>query len=138
MAENALALLRYLSAPGSPLPTLTEGYTPPTTVYFSHLGIFFIYSFKTAKLLYSALLIASLALVRLTFVKPAPAMKNGRGLWGEQARGMFAAGAGILGAVVVPNIVALVMREVLNKSMSWFSSPFAPIVLYGPPAILGK
>lgn len=138
MAENALALLRYLSAPGSPLPTLTQGYKRPTTVYFSHLGIFFFYSFQTAKIIYSVLLIASVALVRLTFVEPAPAMKKGRGLWREQARGSFAVVAGILGTIIVPNIVALLMREVLDKSMSWFSSPFAPVVLYGPPALLGK
>lgn len=137
MAENALALLQYLSAPGSPIPTLTE-YTPPTTVFFSYLGLFFIYSFTTAKILYSALLVACLIFVRVTYIDPAPAMKKGRGVWREQGRGVVAVLAGILGSLLMPNIVALLMRHVLGKSMSWFSSQYSAIALYGPASLLGK
>ncbi|KAF8624137.1 hypothetical protein AX17_007200 [Amanita inopinata Kibby_2008] len=64
MAENTLALLQYLSSRDSPLPTLTEGYIPPSTVFFSHIGVFIMYSFSTAKVMYSALLLASVMLVR--------------------------------------------------------------------------
>lgn len=138
MGENTLALLLHLSADGSPLSSLTEGYTRPTTVFFAHVGpTFFIYSFTTAKILYSVLLLASLVLVRWTFVDPAPALKKGHGFWREQIKGSLAVLAGIVGTIALPNVVAIIMKSVLNRGMSWFRSPFAPIGLYGPPALLG-
>ncbi|TFK34083.1 hypothetical protein BDQ12DRAFT_690347, partial [Crucibulum laeve] len=137
MAENTLALLQYLSAEGSPLPELTEGYTRPSTVFFTHIGIFFIYSFATAKILYGILFAASIVFVLATYTSPAPALKKSTGVWNEQTRGMFSAVVGVIGTVIVPNLVALVMRLVLGKGMSWFSSPFLPMALYAPPALLG-
>lgn len=137
MAENALGLLQYLSSSESPLPSLTAGYSRPTTIFFSHLGHFFIYSFTTAKILYSLLFVSSLGLVKLTFVNPAPALRKGQSVWREQGRGFVAVVAGILGTVLVPNIVALIMQRVLGKSMSWFANVFSPLALYGPPALLG-
>jgi len=137
MAENTISLLRYLSAPTSPLPSLTAGYTRPTTVYYSHLGHFFIYSFTTAKILYGLLLGASAIFVKLTFVEPAPALKKTRGVWREQGRGMVAVVAGIVGSVLVPNIVAVIMQRVLGKGMSWFASQYSALALYGPAALLG-
>ncbi|KAG5638589.1 hypothetical protein H0H81_011675 [Sphagnurus paluster] len=133
MAENTLALLRYLSAPGSPIPTLTT-YTRPSTVFFSYLGHFFIYSFSAAKVIYTALLAASVALVVAT--KEA-SRTPGRSFWRDQARGMLAVVAGIAGSVVVPNIVALIMSRVLGKAMSWFANEYSAIVLYAPAALLG-
>lgn len=139
MGENTLALLKHLSAEGSPLPSLTDGYSRPTTVFFAHVGhTFFIYSFATAKIMYSALLLASLALIRWTFVDPAPALRKGHGFWREQAKGAVAVVAGIVGTILMPNIVALIMSKVLNKAMSWFKSPLAPLGLYGPSALLGE
>lgn len=136
MAENALALLQYLSAAGSPIPTLTT-YTRPTTVFFSHLGFFAIYSFTTAKIMYTALFASSLIFVLVTYVDPAPAMKKGRGVWREQGRGMRAVIAGIIGSLLVPNIVAFIMKTVLGKGMSWFASQYSAIVLYGSASLLG-
>ena len=49
MGENALALLHYLASSESPITTLPEHPPRPTTVYFSHLGRFWMYSFTTAK-----------------------------------------------------------------------------------------
>lgn len=138
MGENTLALLRHLSADGSPLSSLTEGYTPPTTVFFAHVGpTFFIYSFTAAKIMYSVLFLASVILVRWTFVDPAPALRTGHSFWREQIKGSTAVLAGIVGTIAVPNVVAIIMKFVLKKGMSWFKSPFAPIGLYGPPALLG-
>lgn len=131
MAENALALLQFLSSEESPLPNLTAGYTPPTTVYFTLFGQFFMYSFKTAKIMYSALFIASLLFVRWT------SSSKTSGERASRTSGMVAVIAAASGALIVPNIVALVMSKGLNKGMSWFSSPFAPIVLYAPPTLLG-
>ncbi|KAF9454480.1 hypothetical protein P691DRAFT_692720 [Macrolepiota fuliginosa MF-IS2] len=128
MAENTLALLRFLSSEVSPLPKLTAGYTRPTTVYFTLLGKFYMYSFKTARIMYSVLFVASLLFVRLSKAN------RERARW---TNGLVAVLAAVSGALIVPNVVALVMNKGLNKGMSWFSSPFAPIVLYAPPTILG-
>ena len=139
MAENALALLTYLSAPGSPLPSLNKGYSPVATVYFAHIGgVFFMYTFTTAKILYTVLFAASFILVRVTFVDPAPALKRAGGFFREQRKGVVAVVAGLVGTMLVPNLVALVMRFVLKKGLSWFSNPFAPLALYGPAALLGE
>lgn len=137
MGENTLALLRHLSSDQSPLPSLTEGYTKPTTVFFAHLGTtFFIYSFRTAKIMYTALLAVSLAYVRLTFVRPQRAKANT--FWQEQKKGSIAVVAGMVGTVLVPNLIAVTMRSVLHKPMSWFTSPLAPLGLYGPASLLGS
>ena len=75
MASNVYALLVYLStSPSSPLPRLAEaGYTPPSTVFFSYLGWFFVYSFKWARWGYATLVVAVLVFV-----------------WGEQGSGVEA------------------------------------------------
>ncbi|KAI0792197.1 hypothetical protein C8Q75DRAFT_754855 [Abortiporus biennis] len=137
MAENTMALLQYLSSSESPLPTLTTGYTKPTTVFFHTLDYFFVYSFSTAQKLYTALLVASLILVKFTFVPPAPAVKQGRGVIAENFRGVLALGAAFVGALVGANIIAVVMAKGLNKGMSWFSAEFSCLLLYGPPALAG-
>lgn len=127
MAENTLALLKFLSSEDSPLPNLTAGYTRPTTVYFTLFGTFYMYSFKTAKIMYSALFLASLFFVRI----------SSQGGWTEWTKGLVAVMAAVAGTVIMPNVVALAMSKGLNKGMSWFTSPFAPLVLYGPPTLLG-
>ncbi|KXN84133.1 hypothetical protein AN958_00403 [Leucoagaricus sp. SymC.cos] len=131
MAENTLALLQFLSSDESPLPNLTAGYTRPTTVYFTLFGKFYSYSFKTAKIMYLTLFAASLLLVR-----PSSSSKGNEERTGW-TRGLVAIIAAVSGIIVVPNVVALAMSKGLNKGMSWFSSPFAPIVLYAPPTLLG-
>jgi hypothetical protein len=137
MGENALALLLHLSSPASPLPSLTSGYTPPTTVFFSNLGYFVSYSYRTAKILYILLLVASIVLVRVIYVEPAPALRKGKGIWREQARGCVAVVSGAVGAIAGANLVALVMVNVLGKGMSWFSSEMSTLGLYGPAALAG-
>jgi hypothetical protein len=134
MGENALALLHYLSSADSPIPSLTSGYSRPTTVYFSHLGYFMIYSFTTAKWLYGALLLASIVFVK--FGNTNPGLKNRTGVWWQQARCSVFIFGGIAGAWVVSNTVAAIMRF-MGKEMSWFSREYSPLVLYGPPSLLG-
>ena len=137
MAENTLALLKYLASETSPLPSLTEGYTKPTTVFYSVFGRFWVYSFQTAKLIYSALFVASAIVVRATFVPPAPALRNGRGFVSETIRGFTALGLGLLGAIIGANAVAFAMRSVLDKAMSWFSVELSCVALFGPAALGG-
>ncbi|KAI0924464.1 hypothetical protein AcW2_005343 [Taiwanofungus camphoratus] len=137
MGENVLALLLHLSSPESPLPTLTDGYHRPDTVFFQYLGQFFIYSFRTATIMYLALFGLSLVLVRLTYVDPAPALKKSKSMLGEQLKGLIAAGGAFIGSFVGANVVAVVMHTVLGKGMSWFSSELSCIALYGPAALTG-
>ncbi|KAF9524402.1 hypothetical protein CPB83DRAFT_861305 [Crepidotus variabilis] len=143
MGENALALIRHLTSESSPLPSLTEGYSRPTTVFFTHIfHSFFLYSYSTAKVMYSTLLVVSFAFVRAAFVDPSPALKkssqNGMTVfWQEQVKGARAVGAGVAGTILTPIVVAVLMKHGLGKAMSWFSSPLAPIGLYGPAALLG-
>lgn len=139
MGENVLALIRHLTSSDSPIPSLTTGYTAPTTVFFSHIfRSFFTYSYTTAKVMYTALFVSSFLLVWVTFVDPAPALKkSGFVFWREQIKGCFAVIAGMLGTLLIPNVTAFVMRDVLDKAMSWFTSPLAAIAFYGPTALLG-
>ncbi|KAL1744532.1 hypothetical protein HDZ31DRAFT_82588 [Schizophyllum fasciatum] len=110
MGENTLALLQHLASPDSPVTTLPEHPPRPTTVYFSHLGRFWMYSFTTAK---------TRSFVTL------------------QGRGCLAVIAAMLGALVGPTLVAFCMRLVLNRGFSWFANEYSPILLYGPAAFLG-
>lgn len=138
MAENVLALIRYLASSNSPLPSLTAGYTSPTTVFFTHLyHTFFMYSFATARIMYTTLFAFSIILVWITFGRPAETAHCGNGFWIKQGRGCVAVIMGMIGTLLVPNVVAFLMKTVLNKGMSWFKNPLAPIALYAPPALLG-
>ncbi|KZT25302.1 hypothetical protein NEOLEDRAFT_1178422 [Neolentinus lepideus HHB14362 ss-1] len=129
MAENTLALLLYLSSPASPLPSLATGYVKPRTVFFSHLGAFFLYSYSTARVLYATLFVSSLLL--------AFQIKGGfRGV-GQLAKGVGAVVGGFLGALMGANAVAVMMQRVLGKGMSWFAWEPACLGLYGPAALTG-
>ena len=132
MGENVLALVKYLSSNRSPLPTLTEGYTLPSTVYFTHIGVFITYSFATARIMYTALFLATLLLVRFRNKK-----LGGLSVWRTQAKGVTAVLAGLAGGLVVPNAVAFVMANVVGRSMSWFAHESSAILLYGVPTLLG-
>jgi len=131
MAENTLALLQFLSSDQSPLPTLTAGYARPSTVYFTLFGKFYMYSFRTARIMYLALFAVSLTFVRIS---SSSRIHKERASW---IRGLVAVMASTFGTIIVPNLVALVMSKGMNKGMSWFSSPFSPIALYAPPTLLG-
>ncbi|KAI0358143.1 hypothetical protein OH77DRAFT_1421438 [Trametes cingulata] len=137
MAENVLALLLHLTSTESPLPELAAGYTRPQTVFYEHFGHFLVYSFTTAKLLYSGFFIVALVIARTTYVNPAPALKKGTSFLGEHVKGAIAVSAACLGAILSANIVAFLMDKILGKSLSWFSSVFACIALYGPAALTG-
>ena len=137
MAENTLALLQYLTSPESPLPSLDTGYTKPQTVFYSFVGLFFLYSFHTAKITYFFFFITSLTFVKLTYVDPTPALKKGRAIWQEQLRGVAAVIAAPIGALVGANAVAYLMASVFNKGLSWFSAELSCLILYLPPALAG-
>src|SRR5260221_2777470 len=105
MAENVLSLIRDLTSSDSPLPSLTNGFTKPRTVFFSHLfGSFFRYSYTTAKIIYTALLVISVVFVRVTHVPS----KSG-GFWTEQLKGWVAVFVSFLVALLTSNVAAIIM-----------------------------
>ncbi|KAH0836908.1 hypothetical protein J3R83DRAFT_8723 [Lanmaoa asiatica] len=124
MADNSLALLRFLSSDASPIPRLEHGFARPRTVFFSNLGLFVIYSFTTAKIMYVALFAASLYLVSTTGVEQ---------VW----TALGAVVSAFIGALIGANGVAFVMANVLHKGMSWFRAEYLPVILYGPAAVVG-
>ena len=137
MADNTLALLKYLTSHESPLPSLDTGYTKPATVFFSLFGLFFSYSFQTARITYFVFFITSIGFVKLTYVDPAPALRKGRPMWQEQLRGIAAVTAAPIGALFGANTVAYIMTRVFDKGMSWFSVELSCLVLYLPPSLAG-
>lgn len=137
MAENVMALLLHLSSPESPLPELASGYTRPGTVFYDYFGIFLVYSFTTAKILYTAFFFFAVVVARATYVDPTPALKNGTTFLREQVKGFIAISGAFVGAAVGANVVAFLMETVLKKSLSWFSMVYICILLYGPAALAG-
>ncbi|KAK7024849.1 peptide hydrolase [Favolaschia claudopus] len=125
MGENTLALIKYLTAPGSPIPKLANfERKKPHLVFYSLLSHFLMYRFSTAKLIYGALFLSAL---RLT-----------RSVWSGQPRGILAVVTGLLGSILSANAVALIMQHGLGKGMSWFAGGhFAAIGLYAPATLLG-
>lgn len=124
MVENSLALLRFLSSDASPIPRLEHGFARPRTVFFSNLGLFFLYSFTTAKIMYVSLFGASLYLVWTTEIER---------VWTS----LGAVALAFVGALIGANGIAFVMSNVLHKGMSWFKGEYLPVILYAPAAIVG-
>lgn len=56
----------------------------------------------------------------------------------ENFRGILAVVSAIVGALVSVNVVAFIMKVVLNKPLSWFSVELSCIGLYGPAALAGE
>ncbi|KAF7968545.1 hypothetical protein HWV62_30167 [Athelia sp. TMB] len=129
MGENALALIQYLTAHPSSLPSLKGAYTRPTSVFFTNLGTFFMYSKETALAMYTSLIIISFGLVR--------AIGAGAFDWRREAKGVLATALGAGGALVGANVAAFGMEKLLGKSLSWFTNEFSTLALYGPPALTG-
>jgi hypothetical protein len=174
MALNVHALLLHLStSPDSPLPRLAEGgYAKPSTVFFSYLGFFFVYSFERAKLVYGVLLVGVIAFVTMGGEENAEKREGDRiatvlnggtktrpnGFSSSPPRGsstlkskknqdsriktittaLLALTGGLLGTLLLPNIIAFVLDKVLGRGMSWFSNEYSVIFLFGLPALLGS
>lgn len=137
MAENTLALLHYLSSTESPLPSLTTGYTKPSTVFFQSFRHFFVYSYATAKILYAILFGVTTFFAVAIYTPPTPALRQARGFVGDHLRGLFAVGSAVVGALAGVNVVAFVMATVLKKPLTWFSVELSCAALYGPAALMG-
>ncbi|KAH9989914.1 hypothetical protein BJV74DRAFT_922202 [Russula compacta] len=136
MAENTLAILRYLSSDASPLPSLTTGYTRPTTVFFAEFGSFVQYQFATARVMYGTLFSLSLAMLWFVYRESMPGSQSA-GFWTAQWNGARALLVAFCGALIGANGLAAIMSRVLNHNMSWFASEHSALLLYGPAALAG-
>lgn len=137
MAENTLAILRYLSSDSSPLPSLTTGYTRPTTVFFTEFGRFVQYQFATARLMYGMLFSLSLAMSWFVYYKRMPESQS-VGFWTAQWNGVRAILIAFGGALIGANGLAVIVHRVLGHNMSWFASEQSALLLYGPAALTGS
>ena len=142
MGENVLAILRYLSSDASPLPSLTAGYTRPTTVFFSEFGWFVQYQFTTARLMYGTLFALSLSLAWFVYRKRVPSSRlrsksltTIRDFWMAQWNGARAHLVAFGGALIGANGLAVIMHRVLGRNMSWFATEHSALLLYGPAAL---
>ncbi|GAA5932298.1 hypothetical protein JCM1841_005187 [Sporobolomyces salmonicolor] len=137
MGESALALLEYLTSPetsmgNSPHPTPNLPRTPTSAlVFFSAMGgnIFAVYTRAQATLFYGIL--AALAAV----------VVSDRVDWERNKKVYLLGTVGVVGSVVSAlvgaNLGAFVTSTIMGKAMSWFRHEALPIVVYGPPALLG-
>jgi hypothetical protein len=145
MGENVLAILKYLSSDASPLPSLTTGYTRPTTVFFSDFGRFIQYQFSTARLMYGTLFALSLSLAWFIYRERVPVSRSGSkslitagGFWKTQWNSIRAHLIAFGGAQIGANGLAAIMHRVLGRNMSWFASEHSALLLYGPAALTGS
>ena len=139
MAENTLAILKYLSSDESPLPQLVAGYHKPTTVFFSIVHLFFLYTAETAQMMYTTLLVGAIAFTYATYRDPsARPGTTGVSVWAAHRQGILLLTVGLLGSVIAVNAHAIVMHRYLGKNMSWFATELSPLLLYGPSALAGQ
>lgn len=139
MAENTLAILKYLSSEESPLPKLKAGYHKPTTVFLSVVKLFFLYTAETALMMYATLLVCALTFTYATYRDPsARPGTTGVSVWAAHRQGILLLTVGFLGSIVAVNAHAIVMHRYLGKNLSWFATELSPLLLYGPSALAGQ
>ncbi|GAA5858742.1 hypothetical protein JCM8547_004967 [Rhodosporidiobolus lusitaniae] len=136
MGRNALALFEYFTSPltsmgNSPSPTPKLPHSAPgETIFFSVLGGrgFVVYSRQTATVLYGVLaaLVAVVVTDRVDLQREKKAYILG-------AVGAFVS---LLSGVISANSAAFLLTSI-GRGMSWFRNESFPLVVFGPPALLG-
>ncbi|GAA5899500.1 Pff1p [Sporobolomyces salmoneus] len=137
MGESTLALLTYFTSNettlgNSPLATPILPKTPVSAlIFFSALGgkIFIVYTRYQATILYT-LLAGIVSLVLYDRVD-----------WENKRKTYLLSAFGVLGSllsgVIGANLGAAFTSVVMGRAMSWFRNEALPLVVYGPPALLG-
>ncbi|GAA5923073.1 uncharacterized protein JCM15063_003520 [Sporobolomyces koalae] len=137
MGESTLALLEYFTSPAtslgnSPLPTpILPKTSVSALIFFSALGghIFVVYTRNQATILYT-LLAGAVSLVLYDRVD-----------WAQRRKAYILSSLGVLGSVlsgvIGANLAAAFTSLVMGRAMSWFRHEALPLVVYGPPTLLG-
>ncbi|KAL7420634.1 hypothetical protein Q5752_004585 [Cryptotrichosporon argae] len=123
--DNIMAVLDHLLSPGSPL--AKPDWSPPDMVYLSlYDRVFFHFPVAQAAPYYRALAAVAAALALGAF----------RGDLKVLGIALLGTPPGFLAGVISANALAGVLT-LADKRMTWFSHEGLPILLYGPPALIG-
>uniref|UniRef100_A0A182NKV7 FXNA-like protease n=1 Tax=Anopheles dirus TaxID=7168 RepID=A0A182NKV7_9DIPT len=112
--------------------TLTEGYS----VFFDVLGLFFVhYSASTARVVNVGLAVLSLLIPLMELCRPVRQLGWQRSVVRQSLVGVFGTVCGTGGSLVV--VLTIGNRlDAIGRAMSWFSTPYLILGLYGCPVIL--
>ncbi|XP_052863651.1 endoplasmic reticulum metallopeptidase 1-like [Anopheles cruzii] len=111
---------------------LSEG----NSVYFDFLGLFFFhYSIESARLLNYALSVCSVVLPYWQLLKPVQRVGGKRDIVRGMVVGFAGTVCGTIGGVLVVLLIANRL-DAFGRAMSWFSTPFLILGLYGCPVML--
>lgn len=130
--ENVLAIVDYLTtSPESLLKYVAPTPKSETPIFFSLMGMFFI---NIPARVFKG---NSMGISVFTNFQIQSQVRADKHFGALKATTLCIIGAigGLIAAVVASNGVALIMTQVLDHSLSWFSHEWLPIPLYGPPAI---
>ncbi|XP_035900322.1 endoplasmic reticulum metallopeptidase 1-like [Anopheles stephensi] len=134
--DNILALTREL-ANGDELSrvatdtNLAEGYS----VFFDVLGLFFVhYSLSAARIINVTLAVLSLLLPLMELCRPVRRVGE-RDIFKQTFVGLLGTVCGTVASVLVVLIIANRL-DAIGRAMSWFSTPYLILGLYGCPVIL--
>uniref|UniRef100_A0A182T1V9 FXNA-like protease n=1 Tax=Anopheles maculatus TaxID=74869 RepID=A0A182T1V9_9DIPT len=134
--DNILALTREL-VNGDELSRaandtdLAEGYS----VFFDVLGLFFVhYSLSAARIVNVTLVVLSLLLPLMELCRPVRRVGE-RNIFKQTLVGLLGTVCGTVASVAVVLLIANRL-DAIGRSMSWFSTPYLILGLYGCPVIL--
>lgn len=126
MGDNVLALAEYLSAEAD-LPDET-----PSTdlVFFDLHGLwFFVYQWETARMIQLAIVAIASSMV-IAKVRSMTSII-------VHAFSLISIFVGLVVGLLFASLLAVVMVNVVGKSLSWFPYEVYPVLLFGPPTIFG-
>uniref|UniRef100_A0A182QZZ5 FXNA-like protease n=1 Tax=Anopheles farauti TaxID=69004 RepID=A0A182QZZ5_9DIPT len=112
--------------------SLSDGYS----VFFDVLGLFFVhYSARTARVLNVVLAVLSLLIPLMELCRPVRQLGGQRSVLRQSLVGAFSTVCGTGGSLLVVLIIANRL-DAIGRAMSWFSTPYLILGLYGCPVIL--
>ncbi|PWN45424.1 hypothetical protein IE81DRAFT_320179 [Ceraceosorus guamensis] len=133
--ENVLAIVQHLTTdPKSKLANVKQFPKRMPPIYFTIAGKYFIHISNKA---WKGLSMAMSAFANFFLSSTVRAEKHFGSLQ-TTTLAIFAVVLSLFASLISANLVALIMTQVLNKGMSWFSHELYPVVLYGPPAVAGS
>ncbi|KDN48197.1 hypothetical protein K437DRAFT_255620 [Tilletiaria anomala UBC 951] len=130
--ENVLAIVKHLvTSPASTLAKTRTAARGTLPIYFSLASRFFVsissHSFRTLSM--------GLAAFTNFQLQSLNRMEKHFGMLSCTFVAFAATIGSIVSAIVTCNAVALLMANVLGRSMSWYAREWFPVLLYGPPAL---
>lgn len=137
MGDNVLSLVRYLAAnkkSSDKLPNAGE-LTPlhEMPYFFTWAARYF---FLLSPSFFRSISMASSAFMNFSIQSIAQGDKPFQ-MYIAAIAALLGTIGSLVGAVVGTNVVAAIMTLGLHRPLRWFTHPWAPLLLYGPPAVIG-